>query len=154
MLDGAPTLDSLGVAHFVGRACVLDVAGQAWVELSALQAQAALVEGCDFVIFHTGWSRRWGQEAYYEGFPVLSREAAAWLADRGLKGVGFDAISVDPVGSTDFPNHYVFFRAGMVCIENLTGLEALVGKRFRFACLPLRIEEADGSPVRAIAILD
>lgn len=85
---------------------------------------------------------------------MLAGEAAAWLAGRGLKGVGFDAISVDPVGSTDFPNHYIFFRAGMVCVENLTGLEPLVGMRFRFVCLPLSIEEADGSPVRAVAILD
>ena len=153
MLEGAPTLDRLGVGHFVGTACVIDVEGQAVIGLPALQAQAALVEGCDFVLFRTGWSRLWGQEAYFSGFPVLSAEASAWLAGRGLKGVGFDAISVDAVGSTDFANHATFFRAGMICIENLTALEPLVGRRFLFSCLPLRIEAADGSPVRAVALL-
>lgn len=154
MLDGAPTLDDLGAGHFVGTACVLDAEGPAVIDLEALRARIDLLEGCDFVLFRTGWSRLWGQEAYYEGFPVLSQEATAWLGGRGLKGVGFDAISADPVGSTDFPNHHILFRAGMVCVENLTGLEPLVGKRFRFACLPLSIEGADGSPVRAVAILD
>ena len=153
MLEGAQTLDQLGAGHFVGKACVLDAVGRAVIGLPELQSRAALIEGCDFVLFHTGWSRLWGQEAYFSDFPVLSREAAGWLAGKGLKGVGFDAISVDPVGSTDFENHYIFFRAGMICIENLTGLEALAGTRILFSCLPLKLAEADGSPVRAVAIL-
>jgi len=154
MLEGGPTLDQLGAGHFVGTACVLDAVGRTEIGLPELQAQATLIEGCDFVLFHTGWSRLWGQEAYFSDFPVLSREAAGWLAGRGLKGVGFDAISVDPVGSVDFENHHLFFGAGMISIENLTGLAALAGTRFLFSCLPLKIAEADGSPVRAVAILD
>jgi kynurenine formamidase len=154
MLAGGATLDQLGAGHFVGRACVLDVAGQRFIEQVFLAAQASLIEGSDFVLFHTGWSRFWGQEAYFEAFPVLTPEATQWLAARSLKGIGFDAISVDPVGSTDFANHLVLFRQGMISIENLTGLEPLIGKRFLFSCLPLKIEEADGSPVRAVAILD
>jgi kynurenine formamidase len=58
------------------------------------------------------------------------------------------------VGSTDFGNHFVFFRAGMISIENLTGLGPLAGRRFLFSCLPLKLLEADGSPVRAVAILE
>lgn len=154
MLSGAPTLDQLGVGHFVGTACVIDVVGQAVIHPSVLEAQAALVEGCAFVLFHTGWARHWGQDRYFADFPVLSLEAARWLAGRGLKGVGFDAISVDAVGSTEFQNHFVFFRAGMICVENLVGLETLAGKRFLFSCLPLKLAAADGSPVRAVAILD
>jgi arylformamidase len=153
MLAGAPTLDQLEAGHFVGTACVIDVAGQAVIERSVLEAQEDLLEGCDFLLFHTGWSQHWGDARYFADFPVLSLDAAQWLAGRGLKGAGFDAISVDPVGSTAFPNHFVFFRAGMICIENLTGLEALVGMRFLFSCLPLKLAEADGSPVRAVAIL-
>ena len=153
MLAGGPTLDQLGAEHFVGRACVLDVAGRTTIDEAFLEAQAARVAGCAFVLFHTGWDQYWGQECYFTGFPVLSPEAAQWLASQGLKGVGFDAISVDPVGSAEFQNHFVFFRAGMICIENLTGLEALVGQQFLFSCLPLALAQADGSPVRAVAIL-
>ncbi len=154
MLAGGATLDQLGAGHFVGQACVLDVAGQRLIERTFLEAHASLIEGSDFVLFHTGWSRLWGQQAYFEAFPVLTLEATRWLAGRNLKGIGFDAISVDPVGSTDFPNHFVLFRQGMISIENLTGLEPLIGKRVLFSCLPLKIKEADGSPVRAVAILD
>jgi arylformamidase len=154
MLAIGATLDQLGMDHFVGKACVIDVQGQEMIEQSLLLSQTSLVDGCSFVLFHTGWSRFWGQEAYFSDFPVLSLGAARWLAQRGLKGVGFDAISVDPVSSTTFENHYVFFDANMINIENLTGLDALVGKQFLFSCLPLKLKDGDGSPVRAVAILD
>ncbi len=154
MLADASTLDQLGVLHFVGKACVIDATDRTVIEKPVLETQVSLIEGCDFVLFHTGWSRYWGQECYFADFPVLTLEAAQWLAKQGLKGVGLDAISVDPVGSTDFRNHFVFFRAGMICIENLTGLDALTGRRFLFFCLPLKLVEADGSPVRAVAILE
>lgn len=153
MLSGAPTLDQLAAGHFVGTACVIDVAGLAVIATAALAAQVPLLEGCDFVLFHTGWDRHWGQPAYFGAFPVLSLEAALWLTRRNLKGVGFDAISADPVGAAEFPYHLALFRAGLISIENLTGLAPLIGRRFLFSCLPLKLEQADGSPVRAVAIL-
>ena len=154
MLAGAPTLDRLGLESFVGDACVIDVAGQTRIERAFLESQMPLMDGCAFVLFHTGWDRHWGSPAYFEGFPVLTLEAAEWLAARGLKGVGWDAISVDPVGVTEFPNHLALFRAGVISIENLTGLEPLIGQRFLFSCLPLKLENADGCPVRAMAIVE
>jgi kynurenine formamidase len=75
------------------------------------------------------------------------------VAGLGLKGVGFDAISPDPVDSTDLPVHRVLMNAEMVLIENLNGLERLPSSRFMFSCFPLAFTDADGSPVRAVAHL-
>jgi arylformamidase len=149
MLPGAPTLDRLGIDRFVGRGRVVDVAGQDEIGVAAL----AELGDAEFVLFHTGWDRLWGQEGYYSGFPVLTLEAARRLAGRGLKGVGFDAISADPVGSEGFENHLELFRAGLILIENLTGLDQLIGNPFLFSCLPLKLEQGDGSPVRAVAMV-
>ncbi len=156
MLPGAPTLDALAAAHFVGRACVVDVSKVAGpeIDVATLSARERIMEGCRFVLLHTAWSRFWGQAHYFSSFPVLSLEAARWLARRHLNGVGFDAISADPVGSQGYPNHLELFRAGLVIVENLRGLEALLGRTFVFSCFPLKFEHADGSPVRAVAIVD
>ena len=51
-------------------------------------------------------------------------------------------------------NHKTFLSANMIIIENLTGLEQLMDKKFWFSCFPLKIEEGDGSPVRACAIIE
>ncbi|MFR5386883.1 MAG: cyclase family protein [Oscillospiraceae bacterium] len=97
--------------------------------------------------------RYWGQPRYYEGFPCLTAEAAEYVASLGLKGVGEDSISLDPCDTTDYPNHMILLGAGLVNTENLTGLEALVGKTFTFLTLPLKWEHADGSSCRAMAML-
>jgi kynurenine formamidase len=156
MLPNAVTLDQLAIDHFIGRAWVLDVSALAGPEIGMafLESRAEELENVEFVLFHTGWSRRWNEESYFTGFPVLSAEAARWLCRRGLKGVGFDAMSADQVGDNLFVNHLVFFEAGLILIENLTGLEPLLGRRFLFSCLPLKLEQADGSPVRAVAMVD
>jgi len=156
MVGGAPFLDHFPAGRFVGRACVVDVSAAAGRTVSAaeLDEHRGLVEGCDFVLLHTGWSRYWGDERYFDGFPVASADAAAWLIGRRLKGVGLDAISADPVGPPPYPNHIALFREGMILIENLANLAPLVGKAFLFACLPLAYEHADGSPVRAVAIFE
>jgi kynurenine formamidase len=154
MLAGAPTLDRLGLDHFVGPARILEVAGMQTIPKAFLEARAAELEGCAFVLFHTGWDRHWGSAPYFQGFPVLALAAAEWLGARGLKGVGFDACSVDAVASTTYEIHFALFRAGLISIENLRGLGPLAGQRVLFSCLPLNWEDADGCPVRAVALLD
>ena len=48
----------------------------------------------------------------------------------------------------------IVLGAGLVIVENLTNLEGLIGRAFRFAALPLKYENADGAPVRAVAFVD
>ena len=51
----------------------------------------------------------------------------------------------------DFINHRMFMQKNILIIENLTNIDKLPKKIFEFTCLPLKIEDSDGSPVRAIA---
>lgn len=153
ILPGAVTLDRLPVEHFIGSACVVDVAAKEGelIEISSLEPHAGRLERSDFVLLRSGWSRRWGKPGYFEGFPLLSEAAAAWLCSFRLKGIGIDMISVDAVDTTDFSIHKIFFRRGLVIVENLTGLEQMEGTGYTFSCMPLKLSDADGSPVRAFA---
>jgi arylformamidase len=155
MVNGGQTLDSMEASRFVGPGCVVDVAteGRVSIGIEDLEPRRAAIERSSFVLFRTGWERLWGMPGYFTGFPALTLEAARWLAARRLVGVGFDAISADPIEPGAFPNHLVFFGAGMVIVENLRGLAALGSRDFLFCCLPLPIDESDGSPVRAAAII-
>ncbi len=48
--------------------------------------------------------------------------------------------------------HHTLLRAGIVIVEGLRGLDELpLGVPIELTVLPLRIEGADGCPVRAIA---
>jgi kynurenine formamidase len=155
MIPGAFTLDQFPVGTFIGKAIVIEVPGSTGgvIGLGLLEAQADRLQACDFVLFNTGWDTKWGQASYFCDFPVLSPEAARWLSSQDLKGLGFDCISVDAVGSTDMTIHKILLGAGLVIVENLCQLAALHDKIFTFSCLPLRIPDSDGSPVRAVGLV-
>ena len=152
MLPDGAALDRYPGEKFVGAAIVVDCRGEKDISLPLLQRYD--LSGVAFVLFCTGWDKKWGTPAYYENFPCLTAEAAAYLAALPLKGVGEDSISLDPCDSTEFPNHITLMKAGFINTENLTGLDALLGRRFTFVTLPLKFENADGCSCRAIAMED
>jgi kynurenine formamidase len=112
------------------------------------------IKNAEFIIFNSGWSKKWNTPAYFDHFPVLSQESAKWLTQFKVKGVGFDAISVDHIKSQTVPVHITLLSKEILIIENLTNLVALKSNPFIFQCLPIKCDKIDGSPIRAIAFVD
>jgi len=81
------------------------------------------------------------------------------LTNFNLKGIGVDAFSLDKIISAEkvtkenLPNHFIFLGKEIILIENLANLDKIPSNIFTFHCFPLKVEDADGSPVRAIAII-
>jgi len=155
LIEGAMTLDELPVEQFIGKALVLGLEGCKGpvIGMKDLERFADAVDAAEFVLIRTGWSRYWGTERYFSRFPVLSLEAAEWLASHDLKGIGFDTISADPMDTEDYPVHKAFLKRDTVIVENLAHLDLLPDAPFLFSCLPIRFEDADGSPVRAVGLV-
>lgn len=105
------------------------------------------------VLVHTGWARHWGTDAYFEGHPHLTREAAELLADAGAALVGIDSLNVDDTGDGERPVHTVLLDRGIPVVEHLCGLEAIVGRSFRFFAAPLKVRGMGSFPVRAFALV-
>lgn len=158
VLEGAPSLDQLPPERFVGPACMLDVRGLERVTRRHLEARAQLLESCGFLLLRTGMEQHWGAPEYFGAFPCLDLEAATWLAGLGLSGVALDAISVnaisvDPLDAAGLDVHRILLGAGMVIVENCRNLARLPEQGFVFCAMPLPIQGADGSPVRAVAFV-
>jgi kynurenine formamidase len=83
---------------------------------------------------------------------VLSEAAAHWLAGFNFKGIGVDTISFDAHDSSALPIHRIFLTKNIVLVENLVNLEKIPVGEFVFCCLPLKLADTDGAPVRAIAL--
>ncbi len=146
--EGGADLESFPVSGCVGRALAVP-APQGAIGPDVLAS--ADLDGLDFVILRTGWQRRWNTPDYYRDWPWLQRDTAERLAGAGLRGVGLDGPSVDPLGGQNA--HEILAAAGMIIVENLTALDRLPDEPFLFAALPLRLAGAEASPVRAIALL-
>lgn len=149
----APGLDWLGPDNFAGWGTVIDC-----TELPGNRIDQPLLthlgqhEVLDFVLFKSGWDRHWNTDRYFDGFPTLTEMAARYLGGLGLKGVGFDTPSPDPVDSRDLPAHHTLLDHGLVIVENLTNLGELPESDFIFSCLPLKILDGEASPVRAVGM--
>ncbi len=155
LLPDGRCLDDFPLGYFTGPACVLNAAGgegSVITEQTVLSLESTLRQA-EYLLVQTGWSRFWNSSGYFGRFPVLTLEAARFIASLGLKGIGFDCISADAMDAPALPNHKILLGAGMVIIENLQGLEQLPRSGFSFSAFPLPISGADGSPVRAAAIL-
>lgn len=154
ILTGGKSLDQFPAGHFVGQAVLIDATGLSSPEINIelLEPYAEQLETASFALLHTGWSGHWGHNRYFCDFPHLSPQAAEWLGRFPLQGVGIDTISIDHIDRADLPAHHALLSQDMIIIENLTNLQEISGKDVTFSCLPLPIQTADGSPVRAVAI--
>jgi arylformamidase len=103
------------------------------------------------VLLHTGGDRGWGTPAYAEDAPYLTAAGARWLADRGARLVGIDAVNIDDVGDPARPAHSALLAAGIPVVEHLTGLDRLPPTGARFTAAPPRIVGFGTFPVRAYA---
>jgi kynurenine formamidase len=156
VLPRARALDQFAVDYFIGCGVSLDLTrfNKPIIAPKDLRPHEDSLRDKEYVLLHTGWDRFWGTPDYFKDFPVLSREAAEWLAGFKLKGVGLDMISIDAMDSVDLPNHKIFLERNIVVIENLTGLSEIGAGAFTLFCLPLKFVQADGAPVRAVAVVE
>jgi arylformamidase len=151
LIADGKTLDQFPVSQFSGTATVISIPPQSkCIEIPFLTPFREKINESEFVLFTTGWSKFWGSDHYFHDFPVLTAEAAQWLAEFPLKGIGMDTISADPVDSHTLQIHHILLNAGFLIIENLIFPKGIHADKAAFYCFPLRIADADGSPVRAV----
>ncbi len=105
------------------------------------------------VLVHTGWDRHWCTDAYFEGHPFLTEDAAQWLAEAGARLVGIDSYNIDDTADGRRPVHSILLGAGIPIVEHLCGLQQLPDRGFRFFAVPVKVKGMGTFPVRAFARL-
>ena len=106
------------------------------------------------VLVHTGWSRHWRTEAYYDGHPFLTQAAADRLAEGGARLVGIDSHNIDDTAGRARPVHSRLLGDGVLIVEHMSALEQLPDGPFRFFAAPPKVKAFGTFPVRAFAIVD
>jgi len=106
------------------------------------------------VIFYTGWQRNLQKKYYFTKNPGLSVSAAKYLASKKINLVGVDSPSIDLGKDSKFSVHQIFAKKGMLVVENLANLQKIKPSKFHLVVLPLKLKNATGSPVRAIAFVE
>jgi kynurenine formamidase len=109
----------------------------------------------DTLLFHTAhYARYYGKPEYMTEYPGLTREGTEYIIDQGCVNFGVDSPSPDMWNDKTYPCHIVCAQRESTHVENLCNLDQLLGRRFTFIGLPLKIREDTGYPIRAVAILN
>lgn len=106
------------------------------------------------VIFHTGWQKNLKKESYFLRNPGLAVSAAKYLASKKVNLVGIDSPSIDLGKDSKFSVHHILAKNGILIVENLSNLEKINSEMFHLIVAPLKLKNATGSPVRAMALTD
>jgi arylformamidase len=156
--DDGKTVDQIPLDRFYGPATLIDfapgshLAERTPITLEMLTPHAEVFQPGAKVIYRTGWDRTFGTQECFSNFPTLTIEAARWIADRRIGLLGMDTLTP----STDWKEvHLVLLKTGVeiIIVEGLTNLDRLP-KRFTFVGFPLNIKGRDGSPIRAVAVVE
>ena len=150
-------LDSFLPEQFIGKGLVIDCSdlkeGER-IDMKYIDCVKEKANKADFILFHTGWDRYWRTDFYFKDYPCITEEVAQYLIYNKKKGVGVDVIGIDPISDENLTIHRkLFLKTDIVVIENLTRLEEVGNELFTFCALPIKYENSDGAPIRAIAIL-
>lgn len=101
----------------------------------------------DFPLFKT---RNSFDQAFNFDFIYLEKGAAAYLRDQGIIGVGIDSLGIERA-QPDHETHRILMSSKIVIIEGLM-LRGIQQGEYLLIALPLRIQGAEASPVRAVLV--
>jgi len=124
------------------------------VDIQKFEKKHGKIENFSSVIFYTGWQKNLQKKYYFTKNPGLSVSAAKYLAIKKISLVGIDSPSIDLGKDSKFSVHQIFAKKGMLIVENLANLNKIKLPTFHLVVLPLKLKNATGSPVRAIAFID
>lgn len=134
----------------------------------------SLVAPRSVVLVYTGISQEYnkGEKAYFGTdsknpaemkIPGFSQDAASYMVERGVYGVGLDSPSADssdrhnPGGAMDLIAHITLNANNIYILENISdNLKDLLGhaaSEIRLTIAPLPVVSGSGSPIRLIATI-
>ena len=149
IINDGRTFDDYDLNYFAGNALKVDTKN--------FKILDNINDKIDGVIFDSGWYKNFNNSKIFYGTdrPVIPNELVKKLVEIGVKFFGCDLPSVDSSGSKDKPIHNALLSRDIIIYESLTNLDQLpLDKIFQFYGFPLPFEKLDGSPVRAVAIMN
>ena len=155
-LHDGECIDEIALERFIVKAVRVDLTSKKSKEaicVPDLLPYEDYIDDGHCVLLNTGWDKKFPNNEYFSEFPYITTELADWFAEKGISLIGMDMPT--PNGQDWKYVHIKMLGAGVLIVEGLTNIELLpTSEPFMFYSLPLKLKGIDGSPVRAIAILE
>jgi arylformamidase len=145
--ENGKKVHELALENYLLNAVVIDVSGKEMISRKALDH--INIENAKAVLFRTSsWQNR---SVFPESIPAFDLDIVEWMIDKDIILFGVDLPSVDPITSKILSMHHTLNGAGRYILEGIV-LDNVKEGIYELIALPLKIEGADGSPVRAVLV--
>ena len=144
MVKDGETFETIPLEKLVGYCKVLDVTN---VDDRITKEDLIHfdIQENDFLLFKTKNSF---DDAFNFEFIYVAEDAAAYLAEKRIRGVGIDALGVER-NQTGHPTHKTLFSHGIIIIEGLRLKDVPAGEYWMIAA-PLKLVGTDAAPARVL----
>ncbi len=143
--ENGEKIHELDVNIYIGTARVVDVTGCDMIGREELECFD--LDGVERLLLKTSDGRDISR--FPEKFTVFRKNIGPFLKEKGIRLLGTDGPSVDAIDSKTMDAHHSLNDNGVYILENIVLSEVEPGD-YELIALPLAIEGADGSPVRAV----
>lgn len=149
-------IDEVPLSTLIGRACIAHLPHKEELEpVTADDLQRAVGtewQPGDRLLVRTDYLHRsWGRPDYWDRPPYLTPSAAEWAVDNTARLVGIDCLTERP-GDTTSPVHRMLLGAGIPILEYITNLHNVTSTVVQLIALPIKVQDAEATPARAVVI--
>lgn len=138
-------VDELSLERYISKAVVVECSDKSTIQEE--DVIPFLQKGVTSVLFKTSyWKNR---EQFPESIPTMDKGLPGMLAESGILLIGVDLPSVDAIDSKDLDLHHELLQNDIWILEGIV-LDHVAPGLYELISLPLKLEGADGSPVRAV----
>jgi len=147
-VDQAISIDKMPLDATVGPARVIEI--DAMESIGRADLEPFEIEPGERLLIKTrNTSRCWETDEFFKDFVYISEDGARYVAERRIRSLGVDYLSVAGFFKDTVETHVALLLAGIWIIEGLD-LRGVEPGRYDLICLPLKLLGADGAPARAI----
>jgi len=149
-IPGGNTIDAMPVETTIGPCRVIEIKDAESVTVKELKPHK--IKAGERILFKTkNTPRVWATRQYAGKSVTISLEAARYLAEKKIRLVGIDYISIASAEPMENINdvHKAFLGNGIYILEALNLTDVKPGS-YDLICLPLRIEKGDAGPCRVL----
>ncbi len=145
---GGVSIEARDLARYYGPCQVVSVVGVRGRCITRNDVSVPIV--APRVLFRTGSFP--DPNTWNDDFAALDPTLIAWLHDaHGVQLVGIDTPSIDPATSQELPSHGCIAARDMAILEGIV-LDGVAPGVYTLIALPLKLADADASPVRAVLV--
>ncbi len=146
MMQEGATMETYALERFITSCKVFDLT---WVHhcITDEDLMNYTIEAGDTILFKTRNSR---EDVFDPEFVYLTKEGANYLAEKGVNGIGIDALGIERA-QANHESHRLLFESGAFILEGLR-LKGVEQGQYDLIALPIKIKSVEASLVRAVLV--